>query len=59
MYNNWIKRRGNKMVIKAVCENCGKQTSDEDLQKCTRGYFCVDCVNKMVDYYYLGDDEDE
>jgi len=47
------------MVIKAVCENCGKQTSDEDLQKCTRGYFCVDCVNKMVDYYYLGDDEDE
>ena len=40
-----------------VCENCLKPVDEEDLQKCTRGYFCIDCINKMIDDYLVGEDD--
>jgi len=46
------KRGKNRMIIKKFCNKCRKK---KELEKKGRGYFCVDCGNKI----YISKEERE
>lgn len=41
------------------CGECGKEFEKEQLQKCIRGYFCLSCIDEMMDRYYDSEAEYE